>query len=221
MESEVIQKLVHDVLKPIRSAGDCFSLMNAGAAEVMKPEMLSTLASGLEHSAKALQDFGTITLCNDARDHSAEVLDWTSLVGDHVDRLRTRKKLVIESALEEGPLKSKGFAGLAAAALDNLTWFATHYGNKLTGITLKALQPSEGGKALSLTYRIQTPMSLNTDFGRFGPFFALSKETLSLTHNTGLLLHAVKQIAELHAGTLNFRSDQNHAALELVLPLRQ
>jgi hypothetical protein len=216
LDIAIIHKLMHDTLKPIRAAADCFGLIKLGPESGMNPDITTILGSGLDHTAKALQDFDICASCE--QELAWETIDWKELVEGQISRLRNRKKLSFDSELQDSKFRSLSAEGLPKYALDNLTWFATHYSNQLSGIMLAACT-NDGKPSIRITYRIKLPLIPNSEFSLCSPFYPLSKETLALTHNTGLVLYAVKKIAELHDGRFTLTLETDHTVLELLLPI--
>jgi len=217
IDPDLVDRFIHDVAKPIKTF-----LVRMDIAESTPggdKELCETLKSWREPFAsakQALEDFQCLAGCSTATKNDWETFEWKQLIADHMTGLQKAIPEGFTSEIQTEGSRGYGDTGLIRYALQNMVWFASHFQNRLRKLSVTKLNSSSG---VSIRYEIASYSKVQLGFAELTPFFPMSRETLSLTHNTGLLLSIVKTILELNEGSMRATVDENNIYIELYFVL--
>ena len=218
----ILRQFVHDAVNCVKPLVDRLELLDHFPDRrvwLQEPEARRSAVRSLNALMQALKDIRTLAQCEQFQKDAWQPVDWKELTTRHIAPLQQDRRRPFRFEVRGSDFKGRADPDLIAHALDNLTWFAEHYSNRLIGITLKTLA-YKGKPAVRLLYAVETLFDPGPDFGRCRPFFRMTEEKSSdLSETTGFLFFVVQQIAALHHGAFTARAGNKKATLEWTCPL--
>jgi hypothetical protein len=224
LDPEFIIRFAHDAMKPMKTFRQMLVTPEIIPTELQTVpiEFRETWAARFGAAQQVMEDFQTLASCATNALDSWESFDWRDMVENEVKSLR-KNFTGLSWERPDHEIPGWGDPSLLKTALYDIRWFVTHFANHLDRMAIKE-SSSNSVPAVELVYTLQTAIELG-EMGRHiiecEPFAPMSKQSLTIEHNTGLMLFVVKQIMAKHRGEVAISIENRVLTIRLLIPKKE
>ncbi len=216
IDPEIIRKLAHSGIKTLGSMQDLLEFYDMDKeGGLHNAETRKLFHRSLRFLSQALRDMRLLAICEEIPSDALKPVNWKSLLESG---LSGRFLKVISFSFEEANYEGNGYVELLSSAVANLAWFTKNFWKSTVHVRLGVIE-KEGVPWVHLEWDFGNEILLDPTFSSLAPFYPMfPKESLSLDKSTGLALHAVNRILELHGGMLSAQCSSENLKLTWTCP---